>query len=232
MGAICVVLLRPAAELQLLPVAFGTVAVITGSLTALLPDSAVAIAALTVAIVGTFANALPWLALSSTRIRVISPQTDAEVFDAPPPIDVAAVRRRTAGGQRLLLALRLALGLVLLGGVLPVAAASPVGALLCALAFVGMTFQSRQILSRSGVLAVMVLGAIGLAATGLVATAAHPDLRPPAAHRAARRDRRPGDRDAPQSPCPSSPEFGRRHRRDCWCSPRCCRLGVVAAGLV
>jgi type VII secretion integral membrane protein EccD len=177
-GAVCFVLLRPAAELQLLPLAFGVVAVITGTLTALLPGSAVTVAALAVAIAGTFGNALPWLALSSTRIRVISPQTDAEVFDAPPPIDVAAVRRRTAGGQRLLLALRLALGLVLLGGVLPVAAASPVGALLCALAFVGMTFQSRQILSRSGVLAVMVLGAIGLAATGLVATAAHPDLRP------------------------------------------------------
>lgn len=177
-GLIAFALLRPASEIQLLPVAFGLVAAIAGTLTALVPGSGLAVAALTVAIAGTFANALPWLALSSTRIRVVSPQSDAEVFDAPAPIDADAVRRRTEAGQRLLLALRLALGLVLLGGTLHVAAASPVGALLCALAFVGMTFQSRQILSRAGVLAVMILGGLGLAVTGLVATAAHPDLRP------------------------------------------------------
>jgi len=177
-GALAVALLRPEPELQVIPVAFGAVTGAAGVLTALLPDAGVAVAALTVAIAGTLANALPWLALSSTRIRVVSPQTDAEVFDPPAPFDADAVRRRTASGQRLLLALRIALGLVLLLGVLPLAASSPVGALLGALAFVGMMSQSRQILSRAGVLTVMVLGAVGLAATGLVATAAHPDLRP------------------------------------------------------
>lgn len=177
-GLLAVGLLRPDPEIHLIPIAFGLAAGIAGALTALLPGAGLAIAALTVAILGTLANALPWLALSSTRIRVISPQSDAEVFDPPAPIDAEAVRRRTASGQRILLALRLAFGLVLLGGVLQVAAASPVGALLGALAFVGMMFQSRQILARSGVLAVMVLGAVGLAVTGLVASAAHPDLRP------------------------------------------------------
>lgn len=177
-GALAMLLLRPAAELQVLSVAFGAVAVVAGTLTALLPGSALAVAALTVAIAGTFANALPWLALSSTRIRVVSPQTDAEVFDPPAPIDTEAVRARADAGQRLLLGLRLALGLVLLGGAVLVAASGAVGALLCAAAFVGMMFQSRQILSRSGVLAVMVLGALGLAVTGLVVGAALPDLRP------------------------------------------------------
>jgi hypothetical protein len=148
------------------------------TLTALLPESAVAVAALTIAVGATLANALPWLALSSTRIRVISPQSDADVFAPPSPIDAVEVRRRAAAGQRLLLALRLALGLVIVAATLQVAAASPVGALLCALAFVGMLFQSRQIQARSGVLAVMVLGALGLAVTGLVVSSSHPDLRP------------------------------------------------------
>lgn len=177
-GLLALLLLRPAAEIHFAPVAFGIVAGVAGTLTALLPDSGVAVAALTVALVGTLANALPWLALSSTRIRVISPQSDAEVFDPPTPIEAEVVQRRAAAGQRLLLALRVALGLVILGATLQVAAASPVGALLTALAFVGMMFQSRQILARSGVLVVMILGALGLAVTGLVATAAHPDLRP------------------------------------------------------
>lgn len=177
-GGIAIVLVRPAPEIHLLSMVFGAAAAIAGTLTAVLPEGAVAVAALTIAIGATLANALPWLALSSTRIRVISPQSDAEVFAPPTPIDAADVRRRADSGQRILLALRLALGLVIVTGTLQVAAASPVGALLCALAFVGMLFQSRQIQARSGVLAVMVLGAIGLAVTGLVTSAAHPDLRP------------------------------------------------------
>jgi hypothetical protein len=50
---------------------------------------------------------------------------------------------------------------------------------LCALAFVGMMFQSRQVYGRVGVLVVMVMGAVGLAATGLTASAALPELRAP-----------------------------------------------------
>ena len=50
-------------------------------------------------------------------------------------------------------------------------------ALLCALAFAGMMFQSRQAYARVGVLVVMVLGAVGLTATGLVVSATQPDLR-------------------------------------------------------
>jgi type VII secretion integral membrane protein EccD len=177
-GGIAMILLRPAPEIHLLSMASGATAAIAGTLTALLPESAVAVAALTIAVGATLANALPWLALSSTRIRVISPQSDADVFAPPSPIDAVEVRRRAAAGQRLLLALRLALGLVIVAATLQVAAASPVGALLCALAFVGMLFQSRQIQARSGVLAVMVLGALGLAVTGLVVSSSHPDLRP------------------------------------------------------
>lgn len=177
-GGLAMLLLRPAPEIHLLPMVAGAVAGIAGTLTALLPGSEVATAAITIAVGATLANTLPWLALSSTRLRVISPQSDVEVFAAPPPIDAADVRRRAASGQRILLALRLALGLVIVAGTLQVATSSPVGALLCALAFVGMLFQSRQIQARSGVLAVMVLGAVGLAVTGLVASAAHPDLRP------------------------------------------------------
>lgn len=177
-GAVAFVLLRPEPELQLIPIVVGGVLGVVGVISALLPGSDTAVAALALAVVATAVNALPWLALSSTRIRVISPQSDVEVFAAPNPIDADDLARRAAAGQRVLLAMRVALGLLLVGGAVSVAATGPAGVLLCVLASAGLMFQSRRIPARSGVLAVMVPGAVGLAATGLVALFSQPGLRP------------------------------------------------------
>ena len=177
-GGISLALLRPDPQLHLIPVVAGVALAVAGTLAALLPVSALAVFALTLAVAGTLGNGLPWLALSSTRIRVISPQSDAEVFADPAPIDADEIKRRAAAGQRLLLALRIAFGITILVATLVVAASGPTGAALCALAFVGMMFQSRQIQARSGVLVVLLMGAVGLAVTGLVVSAGHPDLRP------------------------------------------------------
>jgi type VII secretion integral membrane protein EccD len=165
-------------ELQLVPVAAGAAVGIPAVITGLIPDAQTAAYSLTVAIVATLANALPWLALSSTRLRVISPQSDSEVFATPAPIDAEDVRRRAAAGHRALVALRLALGLSVLASTPVVAGATPLGAVLCALAFLGLMFPARQSYSRSNVLTLMALGTAGIAATGLTVAVAQTALIP------------------------------------------------------
>lgn len=174
-AGVALALMPDRAEVQLAPLTAGGVIAVTATLAAFFP--AASVYALMVGVVATLAGTLPWLALSTTRIRVISPQSDAEMFADPVPIDADDVARRMAQGKRILIALRLALGLVVLAATPLVAAHDTVGAALCTLAFAGMMFPSRQIYARSGVLAVMAVGTIGLAASGLTVSLTQPDLR-------------------------------------------------------
>lgn len=164
-------------ELQLIPLGAGVVVGITASVAALMPAHSVGAYAVMISIVATLGGALPWLVLSSTRIRVISPQSDAEVFADPRPIDNADVARRVETGQRALVALRVALGIAALIAVAPVASANPAGALLGALAFLSMMFPSRQSFARGSVAVLMSLGTVGLAATGVTVALTQPGLR-------------------------------------------------------
>ncbi len=176
-AGVAMALMPVQAEIQLVPlVVAGTLAVASG-IALLMPGAEAAVYALTIAVVGTLGGALPWLVLSSTRIRVISPQSDAEVFADPVPIDAEDVRRRAARGRRILVCLRLAAGLVLLAAIPLVASQGAVGAALSLLASLAMMFPSRQAYSRASVLAVMGVGAAGLAATGLTVAVTQPDLR-------------------------------------------------------
>ena len=178
-GSLALALGREGREVHLVPVALGAAIGATGALAALLPEHGVAVLTLMLAVVITLGNSLPWLALSSTRIRVISPQSDLEVFDAPQPIDSDDVRRRAAAGHRTLIALRIALGLAALAVTPLVAAQNPAGALLCGLGFLGMMFPARQSFARAEVIAVMGLGTAGIAATGITASLALPGIRLP-----------------------------------------------------
>jgi type VII secretion integral membrane protein EccD len=164
-------------EIHLVPLALGAAIGVTSLVAALFAPGGVAPYAIMTAVVATLANGLPWLALSSTRIRVISPQSDADMFSDPEPIDAAEVTRRAEAGQRVLISLRLALGFSVLLAAPLVAGSGTAGAALTALAFVGMMFQSRQTYARSGVLVLMSLGAVGLAVTGLTVVAAQPGMR-------------------------------------------------------
>ncbi|WP_460772926.1 type VII secretion integral membrane protein EccD [Microbacterium sp. GXF7504] len=170
--------LMPAdAEVQLVPLVVAAVLAVSSGIAALMPGAEATVYALTIAVIGTLGGALPWLVLSSTRIRVISPQSDAEMFADPVPIDPEDVRRRAARGRRMLVCLRLASGFVLLAAIPLVATEGAVGAALCLLASLVMMFPSRQAYSRASVLAVMGVGTAGLAATGLTVAFAQPDLR-------------------------------------------------------
>lgn len=177
-GGLGLALTQQRPEIHLIPVVLGASIGITSVVAALIAPGQPGPYAVMVAVAATLSNGLPWLALSSTRIRVISPQSDIEVFAAPQPIDAADVSRRAATGQRVLVSLRVALGLAILLATPLVAGSGAAGAALCALAFVGMMFQSRQTYARSGVLVLMALAATGLAATGLTVSASQPALRP------------------------------------------------------
>lgn len=176
-GGTALALMPDRAEVQLVPLVAGGILAITATAAALMPGADAGPYALMIGIVATFGGTLPWLVLSSTRIRVISPQSDAEIFDDPVPINAKDVAQRAARGQRTLVALRIALGIAVLAATPLVAAHSPVGAALCTLAFLAMMFPSRQAYARSSVLAVMALGAIGLAVSGLTVSLAQPGLR-------------------------------------------------------
>ncbi|TPW77834.1 type VII secretion integral membrane protein EccD [Schumannella soli] len=171
-------LLNPASRaILLVPLVLGGAIGITGGIAGLMPGSQQSAYALMVAVVITLANALPWLAMTSTRIRVISPQSDQEIFDDPDPIDTEQVRARAAAGHRVLVALRLALGLAALVGAPIVAGASPAGAALCALGFIGIMMPARQSFARAEVVVLMALGTAGIAITGVTTSLAQPDLR-------------------------------------------------------
>lgn len=164
-------------EIHLIPVALGAALGITSVVAALVGPGSHGPYAIMIALTATLSNGLPWLALSSTRIRVISPQSDQEIFANQEPINSDEVSRRAAAGQRVLVSLRVALGLSVLFATPLVAGSGAPGAALCALAFIGMMFQSRQTFARLGVVVLMSTGAVGLAVTGLTVSATQPDLR-------------------------------------------------------
>jgi type VII secretion integral membrane protein EccD len=176
-GATALILAPAKREINVAPIAMGVIIGVPALVTGLAPGAAVSAYVVMVALAGAIGNLLPWLALSSTRIKVISPQSDQEVFANPGPIDAAQVKERVIAGARILTALRLAVGASILVATPLVAGDSAAGAVLTVLAFIGMMFQSRQAYARSAVAVLMALGAVGLAVSGLTVTATQPDLR-------------------------------------------------------
>ncbi|MFF7682804.1 type VII secretion integral membrane protein EccD [Microbacterium sp. NPDC007973] len=174
-AGVALALTRDRAELQLTPLVAGGALGVTGTLAAFFP--APTVWTLMVGVVATLAGALPWLAMSTTRLRVASPQNDVEIFADPQPIDADDIAARVAQGKRILIALRLALAVAIIVATPLVAAQNATGAIVCALAFAGMMFPSRQTYARSGVLTVMATGILGLVVAGVVASLAQPGLR-------------------------------------------------------
>lgn len=178
-GAIAFAFTPRKPETHLIPLVWGLVVGVPAVVTGLVPDAALPAYAIMVALAGALGNLLPWLALSSTRIKVISPLSEQDVFAAPGQIDADGVKARAAAGARVLNALRMAVGLAVLVATPLVAGASSAGALLSAFVFVGMMFQSRQVYARASVMIVMIIGALGLAVTALSVSFQQPDLRTP-----------------------------------------------------
>ncbi|MCD2498698.1 MULTISPECIES: type VII secretion integral membrane protein EccD [Microbacterium] len=163
---------------QYVPIVTGAAVALPALSAGLLPTAATSSYTMMIAVAGALANALPWLALSTTQLRVISPMTDAEIFADAPVIDGGDVQRRASAGHRSLTALRTALGLAMLAATPVVAADNPWSVLLCALAFAGLMFPARMSYSRAHVLVLLALGSAGIALTCLVGALTQPALVP------------------------------------------------------
>jgi len=170
--------LRSGREVCMAPGALGFALVGAGTAIELSGAAPGMVLALLVALVLTAGNGIPWLALASTPLRVVSPRSDAEILAEPPAVDPAQVREHYARGHRLQVALRVAVALLALVALPAVVGTGLAGALLAATGFAGMMLGVRQTYSRGDVLVVMGSGIVGLTATGVLAAAAHPGWRP------------------------------------------------------
>lgn len=165
-------------EVCMAPGALGIALLAAGAAVELSEADPGTVLALLVALVLTAGNGIPWLALASTPLRVVSARSDAEILAEPPAVDPTQVREQYARGHRLQVALRVAVALLALVALPAVVGAGLPGALLAAAGFAGMMLGVRQTYSRGDVLVVMGSGIVGLTATGVLAAAAHPDWRP------------------------------------------------------
>ncbi|WP_030143502.1 type VII secretion integral membrane protein EccD [Mycetocola saprophilus] len=174
-GAIAIVIAVRPIEYLFAPVALGFALAVPATVSGLFNVPPLASFAVAMAVCGALAGALPWLALASTRITILTPQSEQEMFDSPDPIDSERVADRVARGQRTLIALRLALGLTILTSIPVVAGGSWLGAVLGALCGAVLMFQSRQAGARGSVLTLLACGTAIVGLTGWVSLIAHPD---------------------------------------------------------
>lgn len=177
-GALGAAVLPAAKEAMIVPVAAGLALGVASAASRITDWRPLAVWAITAAVAGSVTNAIPWFAMSASRIKAVTPFTTAEILDDQPLIDAAEVRRRYSLGQRVGLALRCAAMAVALVA-LPTLAKGGIAAFAEATAlFVGLLLSSRQAYSRIEVGIVGVVGIGGLALTAFLTSLAHPQWRP------------------------------------------------------
>jgi len=164
-------------DVQVIPAVVGITVGVPAGVSALHEPISYAAYAVTLAVVASAGAALPWLAMTTQRLKVISPQSESEIFATPSQLDTTAVRTKAMKSHRTLTSLRFAVGLTLLILTPLVASGKPLGGLLAALAFLGFMFPARQSYSRSAVLLLMAMGTSGLALSGVVVAITQPALR-------------------------------------------------------
>lgn len=160
------------------PLGLGVTLFVAGLLVGVADVSAARVYPITMAVVLAAAVALPWLATSSSRLRVISPRSEVEIFADQAPIDAAGVGTRTRQGQELLVGLAVATGLVVMALTPVLVATGVVGTVLVVVA-IGLTIlRSRLTRTRAAVVATMVTAMLGLVEAGVLAALLHPGWRP------------------------------------------------------
>lgn len=177
-GGIAMLTVKPPVEMLALPIASGVIIALPAGVVGVTGIAPAGPYAIMVALAAMIAGALPWLTLSSTRVRVVSPTSETEMFAPPPPIDGDRVKARISAGHRLLVAVRVAFALAVLVATPVVAAGNWMGTVLTVAAGATLMFQSRQSARRASVLVLLIGGTAIMAVSGLAAILTHPDQAP------------------------------------------------------
>lgn len=168
-------------ELFLSAVVGGAIVAITGGLIQSSDLSAVSVFSFAMALTVLAGNALGWLSMSWTRITPQTPRTEAEIYADPVQINpgplAAAVRR----GHRLLIALGLAVGAVVLVLAPVVTGSGITGTVLCLLCGTALMLRTRHSRTTADVAVGLLGGVLLLAETAVAASLQHPHWRTPVA---------------------------------------------------
>ena len=160
-----------------IPVAIGSLIIIPGIASAMLPAWMTDIWIVAAALVALAANALPWMCLSFARISVQSPHSDAEIFALPEPIDYQNIKRRYIAGSTMLFIGRASAAVVLLIATpLLNSLDTPLGSAICLIAFLAMLLDSRQIYTVRETAVTVGAAGIGILCTGITSVHAHPEF--------------------------------------------------------
>jgi hypothetical protein len=165
-------------ELSAAPLAGGLAVAVAGTAIALTDARPGEVLAVVVAVVATASIGVPWLALSSTPLRVVSPRNDAEILADPPAVQSARVQAQLAAGHRIQVALRVAIGALALLATHAVVQTGIAGTVLLVLATAGLLLATRLPYSRLDVLLTVSISVIDLVVVAVVAAAQHPSWRP------------------------------------------------------
>lgn len=127
-------------------------------------------------------NILPWACLSVARISVQSPHAQDEIFGLPPTFDAKETLAKYLTGSDLLFCSRVAVCVALLVAVPAISAnESPLGIVLCIVAYAAILLDSRQIHSLPEMATTAAGCGVGLIAALAVGIATHPSLAVPIA---------------------------------------------------
>lgn len=138
------------------------------------PAKVVACAMTLVVVAGSL---VPWLSMSTTRIRVPQPRSEADLLADPDPLDTGEVERQVRLGREVLIALTASVGAVLVLASPLVVTLGLTGTALVVVAALAVLLRTRQY--RDAVEVVVGVGAAvaGLVAAVVTAAVVHPGWR-------------------------------------------------------
>ncbi|WP_163540720.1 type VII secretion integral membrane protein EccD [Occultella kanbiaonis] len=176
-GLLGLIALRERREYAIIPVTVGAVIGVAGAAMWFVDTPPPAAFAVAVAVAGVAGIGVPWVALATTPLQIVSARDDSEILADPGEIDRAQVSREYVRGHRYQVGLRIAVGVVMLIAAPVVVGSGLLGTLLMVVAFGGMILSVRETYSRSDIVAVMTIAIVGVVVTGVSAAVLHPEWR-------------------------------------------------------
>lgn len=174
-GAVAMLALKRLREYGLIPVVVGGAFLAIGAVTTWLGVPVFATLAAAMALAGIAGLGVPWIALASVPLRVVSARDDSEVYDAPTRISPEDVAKLYVRAHRYQVSLRIAVCIIVLVATAPVVASGLWGLLLCAVTYIGMFLGTRQVYSRFDIIAVAAGVLSGVVVGVVAAIMTHPD---------------------------------------------------------